>query len=408
MSTDTPSYRTPVDLGYPMVDADHHYYEPDDCFSRHLDPAFRDRTVELITERGKPRPYLGGKRSGFFSASPCHRVSKPGALFEYFETGGGTGDMLTSGAQVDVADLPWTQNRSERLRHLDTQGVEAVFMFPSLAVGVEYELSADDPEALGPNLTSFNRWIEEDWGFDDGRIISAALLSLHDIEWATAELERVLAAGARLVHLRPGPVSGQYSPADPRFDPFWARVEEAGVPVAFHLGDSGFCELFTTRWGEPARPSFNRYTPFQRLTAFGERAISDTLAILITHNLFGRFPRLRVLSIENGCEWVQPLVRKLDRYARMCGPRDWLYGVPDARPRDIFIEHVRVAPYPEDDSEALVRLVGPDAVLAGSDFPHPEGLPEPTAFAHRLTGLDEADVRKIMRANAASLIGLAS
>ncbi|MDH3731798.1 MAG: amidohydrolase, partial [Acidimicrobiia bacterium] len=70
-----------------MVDADHHHYEPEDCFTRHLDPAFRDRTATMVTERGKPRPYLGGQRSGFFSASPCHVVSKPGALFEYFDSG---------------------------------------------------------------------------------------------------------------------------------------------------------------------------------------------------------------------------------------------------------------------------------------------------------------------------------
>jgi predicted TIM-barrel fold metal-dependent hydrolase len=406
MTTDTPTYRTPVDLGYPMVDADHHYYEPQDCFSRHIEPAFRDRTVTMVTERGKARVNLGGQRASFMPTSPCEVVSRPGTLFEYFETGGGTGNMLTGGARIPVSDLPWTQDRTARLRHMDEQGVGTAFMFPTLAVAVEYEVGADDPEALGPNLTAFNRWVEDDWGFDDGRIISAALLSLHDIDWATSELDRVVAAGARIVHLRPGPVSGRYSPADPRFDGFWARVAEAGVTVAFHLGDSGFCELFTTTWGEPARPSFNRYTPFQRLTAFGERAISDTLAILITHNLFGRFPDLKVLSVENGCEWVQPLVKKLDRYARMCGPRDWLYGVPEERPRDIFKQHVRVAPYPEDDTEALVRLLGADAVVAGSDYPHPEGLPEPTAFARKLSGLDGADVRKVMRDNAVALVGL--
>lgn len=409
MSNNTPTYRTPVDLGYLMVDADHHYYEADDCFTRHIDPAFRDRTVKMIADEGReiPRPFLGDEPSSFFSTSPHHLVSQPGAMFEYFESGGGA-DMLTQGEQVTVEEMPWTRDRTKRLQQMDEQGLEAVYMFPGLAVGVEYQLSADDPEALGPNLTSFNRWVEDDWGFSDGRIVSAALLSLHDMDWATAELDRVLAAGARIVHLRPGPVSGKYSPADPRFDPFWARIEEAGVPVAFHVGDSGFCELFTTKWGEPARPAFNRYTPFQRLTAFAGRAISDTLAILITHNLFGRFPGLRVMSIENGCEWVQPLIRKLDRYTRMSGPQDWLYGALEERPRDTFIEHVRVAPYPEDDVEGLVRLLGPGAVLAGSDFPHSEGLPEPTAFAHRLSAFEPTDVRKVMRSNAAELVGLAT
>ena len=57
----------------------------------------------------------------------------------------------------------------------------------------------------------------------------------------------------------------------------------------------------------------------------------------------------------------------------MCGPRGWLYGAPEERPRDIFKQHVRVAPYPEDDSEAVVRLLGADGVIAGSDYPTPRG-----------------------------------
>jgi predicted TIM-barrel fold metal-dependent hydrolase len=159
-------------------------------------------------------------------------------------------------------------------------------------------------------------------------------------------------------------------------------------------------------WSEDPRPSLHRYSPLQRITAFGERAIHDTLAALITHNLFGRFPRLTVLSIENGSEWVQPLLKKLDRAAKTCGPRDWPFGDPGERPREIFRRHVKVAPYPEDDSLGLVRLLGADAVLAGSDYPHPEGLPKPNEFAHRLLELDEIDLRKVMRTNTAGVLGL--
>ena len=30
--------------------------------------------------------------------------------------------------------------------------------------------------------------------------------------------------------------------ADRAFDPFWARVNEAGIAVTFHAGDSGYFE----------------------------------------------------------------------------------------------------------------------------------------------------------------------
>ena len=35
-------------LGFPAVDADGHYYEPHDCFTRHIDPKFRERAVHVV------------------------------------------------------------------------------------------------------------------------------------------------------------------------------------------------------------------------------------------------------------------------------------------------------------------------------------------------------------------------
>src|ERR1043165_321301 len=103
-----------------------------------------------------------------------------------------------------------------------------------MGVGVEEDLHADfPPDVTYANLEAFNRWLAEDWGFGaDGRVIGVPLLSLLDPDLAVAELDRVLAGGARLVPLRPGPIYGR-SPADPIYDPFWSRLEEAGVPVAF-------------------------------------------------------------------------------------------------------------------------------------------------------------------------------
>ena len=49
--------------------------------------------------------------------------------------------------------------------------------------------------------------------------------------------------GAKLVLVRPAPVPGVVKPrslGDPSHDPVWARLAEAGVPVGFHLSDSGY------------------------------------------------------------------------------------------------------------------------------------------------------------------------
>jgi predicted TIM-barrel fold metal-dependent hydrolase len=53
----------------------------------------------------------------------------------------------------------------------------------------------------------------------------------------------------------------------------------------------------------------------------------------------------------------------------------------------------------------LADLVGPDRILLGSDYPHPEGHPDPIHF---LDGADltSSEIRLITHDNAAKLLGL--
>ena len=110
--------------------------------------------------------------------------------------------------------------------------------------------------------------------------------------------------------------------------------------------------------------------------------------------MLSRFPNLRVATIETGSSWVGPLLEKL-RTAHV--------QAPDAFATDPvvqFQERVWVSPFFEDDVVSLVKLVGADRVLFGSDFPHAEGLAEPTDFVEECVGLTDEEVRKIMRENA--------
>src|SRR5262249_44338633 len=156
-----------------------------------------------------------------------------------------------------------------RLRAMDKQEVEAAILLPSFGVSFEHD-ARSDPEAAHAAIRAFNRFVEDDWGFaHQGRIFAPALASLLDRELAIEEVERVLEAGARLVALRPGPVYGR-SPADPYFDPFWARLAEAGVPLVLHIGISGYPDLYGTQWGEPGDVTESEMSAFQWVTCFGE------------------------------------------------------------------------------------------------------------------------------------------
>jgi len=262
-------------------------------------------------------------------------------------------------------------------------------------------------EAAYCNVVSFNRWLAEDWGFaTENRIFGVPLMVLLDPEQSVAELDRVLASGARMVLLVPRP-AGTRSPADPVFDPFWARLSEADVPLALHAGDSGFQHLYAVHWGEDPNVPVHHFSPLQHFLAMSERPIVDTLAAMTLHNLFGRFPALKVISIENGSTWLPSLLKNLDKAYGANRTHRTLGGVLPGRPSEALRRSLYVSPFPEDDLASLVEALGADRVLMGSDFPHPEGMRAPGDFAKRVAHLDPTVQRQILHDNAAALLGLA-
>ncbi len=265
----------------------------------------------------------------------------------------------------------------------------------------------DDPEQTYANLRAFNRWLLEDWGFDyRNRIYAVPLLSLLDLDRALEELDWVMAQGARIVSLRPGPAFGR-SPADPYFDPFWARLDEARLPVAFHIAESGYNESMSVVWGEEPNPTSHRQSAFQWSCFYGDRPIMDTVASFIFYNLFGRFPNVNLVSVENGSLFVAYLMKVMDKMGGMGRNGPWPGGRIREKPGQILRRHLFVSPYHEEDIVALSKAIGPEQVVFGSDFPHAEGLAEPTDFADAIAELPDAEIRMIMRDNALGLVGRA-
>ena len=388
-------------LPFGIFDADNHYYEPRDVF-RHLPEPFAGRAVQIVRdERGKDLIVVAGQKH-HFTPPTFDLVPPPGHLKEMLKAHGeGTSASFLGPMR------PEYQQREARRAVMDAQGIESILLFPTFGVTFEHALR-HDPEATFAAITAFNRWLEEEWGFGaDGRIFGVPLLSLVDVDLAVRELERLLARGARMVHLNVGPVNGR-SPGDPYFDPVWARLAEARVPVAYHASESGYNELLSTQWGHRARPRSHHQSAWQNAFCFIEAPLMHTLGALIFDNLFGRFPSLRVATIECGGSWVPYLLPRLDKAQRSCTMHSpWVGGRLEDRASDVFKAHVYVNPYPEEDHAALFAWLRPERLLFGSDWPHPEGIPEPRRHPEFLPPDAPAHaVRRMMRDNARELLGL--
>ncbi|HYC00509.1 MAG TPA: amidohydrolase family protein [Candidatus Limnocylindrales bacterium] len=385
------------DLGFRAFDCDNHYYEAEDAFTRHIDRRMAKRAMQWAVVDGRKRLLVGGRINRFIPNPTFDPVARPGALDEFFRGRNPEGKSMPElFGRLEPIRAAY-RDRDARLALMDEQGIEAAFLFPTLGVGMEEALK-HDPPALVAAFGAFNRWLEEDWGFAyRERLFAAPMITLVDVDAAVAELERALERDVRVVCLRSAPVatrSGNRSPGDAMFDPFWARASEAGVTVAFHSGDSGY-HRYAEDWGESSEMEAFRYSPLR--LALSANPILDTMAALVCHGVFARHPRLRVATIESGSEWVALLLAKLKKaHGQM--PQAFVED-----PRETFCRHVWVSPYYEDDIAELRDAIGAGHILMGSDFPHAEGLAEPTAFVDELSGFSSGDIRSIMRDNGWSL-----
>jgi predicted TIM-barrel fold metal-dependent hydrolase len=293
---------------------------------------------------------------------------------------------------------PAYRDRDVRIATLDAHGLDACWMFPTLGMIYEAPL-VHDVEALCVLFSAFNRWVEEDWGFEyHNRIFAAPYITLADPNWATRELEWALGRGARTVVMRPAAPTttlGQRPPTDPMFDPFWRLANEAGICVVVHAGDTGYTSNGYATDGFST--NFNNGVPQPIKMLQLERGIEDFLSSLVCDQLFLRFPNLRVASVENGSSFLHGLFHRLEALGHKLG--GW-FAEP---PVETFKRHIWINPFWEDDVREVIELMGADRVLFGSDWPHIEGMPEPLDYLAELDGLDAATVRAITLDNVTEL-----
>ena len=394
-----------------IFDADNHYWETSDAFTRHRDPKFADRGVQVKEVDGLSRYVLDGEVFPWLPGpGDMHPRPLPGSFMDYF-VGKLSRDDFEASFNVPPSEHPEWYDRHERLKAMDEQGVEAIWMFPSHGVVLEAPMLKNDIEATIEIMRAFNRWIEEDWGFAyKNRIFGVPFLNLSDPDKATDELQWCLDHGARVVAIRHGSAvtaSGLRSPADPIFDRFWGLAQESGIVVSSHDGsDHTYADMYTLLsqvWGDEANVAVNEPGDNMKMMAGGSvvgalmkhRIVHDFAYFLVAHRLFERFPLLKVAFIENGSAWVSPLLHALETLGHGGG---YL-----SKPKDMFIEHCWVAPFVEESVDELAQHLPVERILFGSDWPHGEGYSQPKDFFENVTNFSIEDQRRIMYQNAREL-----
>jgi predicted TIM-barrel fold metal-dependent hydrolase len=237
--------------------------------------------------------------------------------------------------------------QEEVLRQMDAAGIERSILFALYC----------------PLLYASNEFVRDACSRHPDRFWGFASVDPHD-EAAPDVLERAVREyGLKGVKLHP-PMQNFY-PNDRKLWPIYAKADELGIPVVFHVGT----------------------------TPFGHMVRLDQAYPILIDEIANDFPTLRIMLTHLGTLWHHESFMLVEKHPQV---------------------YIDTASYPYEMIELmtpnLVERIGPDKLIFGTDFPMPyQGrLHRMADFTETLDGLDLTDAIKtnIRGPNLLNMLGL--
>jgi predicted TIM-barrel fold metal-dependent hydrolase len=381
--------------GRKCYDADSHLMETIDWLAEHADPSIREDLPGFAPQGGAES--AAGKAIFQMIEKANDRRKDPEATRRLEENVvGGPKGWLAHGAT----------DGAERRRTLDLLGFEKQLVFATFSVG-QFAYSRDPRIAYG-GARAHNRGMAEFCG-DDSRLLPVCFLPLTDPDRSAAELDELLRLDPGAVWVLSDSI-GDTSPSHVDLEPIWARLAEAHVPVALHIGGG---KLLDRRYHANGRPLPNDWLGGgENLRAKDFPVVHHSperfLTCLTLDGVFERHPELRCGVIELGASWVPGMLRNLDYAARSFGRNEPLLQKLGLQPSEYIHRQVRFTPFPFEDVGWLIEEAGEDLFLFSSDYPHPEGSKDPIGRFERSLderGIDERRRERFYWENFAHLLG---
>ncbi|MGH7289943.1 MAG: amidohydrolase family protein, partial [Myxococcota bacterium] len=201
-------------------DADSHIMELPDFFKEFADPEMRDQMPELTTA-------AGGRLGDAISAYTKTRKHTP----EEVAAQVALGDKLVTGPKGYMALGAFDSD--ERRQALDQLGFRKQLVFSTFAAGTVFRKIKGSIDLQYAAARAHNRWMAN--FCSDSRLMGIAALPLVSIPHALAELDNIIRLGLKACWI-PHQPAGDKSPGHLDLDPIWAKLAEAGIPFALHVG----------------------------------------------------------------------------------------------------------------------------------------------------------------------------
>ena len=386
-----------------IISVDDHLVEPPELFLDALPEQFKSRAPHV--ER-RPGRWVKTPK-GLALAFDDHPDNRLGDFWIYDDllwplTAGyaAIGELrkLNALAPVTYDEInPACHRLSERLKAMDSVGVEGSLCFPTMPrfCGQHFAERPDKAFAL-ICLQAYNDWILDVWcaGAGYGRMIPVTVIPLWDAELAAAEVRRCAAKGARGISFSECPPRlGLPSIHSGYWNPVLAACDETGLVVNMHIGTSS--RVPST--GPDSPHSVEIGLIFQNSQA----ALVDWL----TSGLLEKYPRLKIALSEGQVGWMPYVIDRLDSvWERSELYEDHMHDRVPRRPSEYIRGRVYGCLF--DDIVGLRNrdALGMSQLMFEVDFPHADStFPYTREVAARLVadaGLDEDETRALVRGSA--------
>ncbi|CAN5578414.1 hypothetical protein BH20ACT2_BH20ACT2_19150 [soil metagenome] len=391
--------------GFVVHDADAHIMETPTWLRDHADPAVRDRIEALAYSSGNELRQTG---------DPDEQQRDLQASFDRLAQRHASEDYRADEAAEIMARKNFAATGSfvaaDRGRALDLLGFASQLVFNTFhnrrlhdwEHGGDRELAEGAARAHNRGMVAFCS--------SDPRLLPTCYVPLADLDRAPALADEAIALGAAALLVASGCPPG-HSPSHRGLDPVWARVQEAGLPIVFHVGGTG--DLIDPAYfnnGLPIPPDFHGGEEnFRSVDYMGiPGPPAQTLATMIFDGVLERFADLRIGVIEQGAIWMPSWLRQMESAFDAFHRHEDRLRALSLRPSDYVRRQVRATPYPTEDVGWIIAQAGPEVCLFSSDYPHVEGGRRPIErFEASLGDADEATRRRFYSENFLDLMGTA-
>ena len=364
-----------------IISADSHVNPPKDLWVRDCPAEFKNRAPRV--ESGPMGDYwvTDSQVSGAIGLD-----SSAGRKPEEYKPSGLTYKEMRPGAYDPKA----------RLEDMDLDGVDAEVLY----FGGPVTQHAADPALRRYVVQRYNDWMVELSKAAPTRLVGLAHIPLLDLDEAQRELTRVAKAGLKGFHIDPFPDERGGKPLwDAAYEPFWALVQETGLPMSFHIVGPRKQNVVEV---------FSNPTPGLKETfiAIAPMSIAETVSTLVFTGILARHPTLRFVLVECGIGWIPYFLERMDQTFNK--HRFWTKSIITEKPSTYWYRQGHATFIQDLAGVAERHRAGLTNIMWSTDYPHSDSTwpKSREVLVEHFKDVPASERALIAGGNAAALYGL--